>query len=97
MHTTPPFFAMALMTSSGMFRTMGVTPFAEEWDASTGAALSSTASSTALSEMCDTSTIIPIRFISRTSSRPSFDSPLWVSPSVIESAKALDLKWASVM
>ena len=48
----------------------GVTPFAEEWDASTGAALSSTASSTALSEMCDTSTIIPIRFISRTSSRP---------------------------
>lgn len=43
------------------------------------------------------STIIPRRFISRTTSRPNGESPLWTAWSVAESAQLLVLKCARVM
>jgi hypothetical protein len=79
--TTPPFFAIRFNKSSGMLRGTSLNARAEEWEAMIGAFETSSASLIVSSETCDTSTSIPRRFISRTTSRPkSFRPPCFFCP-----------------
>lgn len=70
--TTPPFAATARAISSLMLRSKsGVKWRNAEWLAITGTRLSAIASFADASPRWDTSTMIPTRFISRTTSRPN--------------------------
>ena len=80
--TTPPFSATLRIISSSMLRSQpGVKLRHEECEAMTGAVVSSMTCQKASSEMCETSTITPWRFISATTSRPNGLSPFQVRSS----------------
>lgn len=95
MHTPPP-RAVASSTSSGAFRGLSVTARAELWLKTTGASLTSSASRIVSADTCERSTIIPRRFISRTTSRPNSVSPPATGASVAESAHGVFALWVSV-
>src|SRR5262252_100493 len=102
MSITPPFLAKARIMSSVMLRPAFEIARHEEWDAKTGAVLTSRASQNVLSATCEISTIMPRRFISRTTSLPKSVRPLWcailvslISPE--ESAHSLVLDQVNVM
>ncbi len=48
-------------------------------------------------ETCEMSTIMPIRFISRTTSSPKFVRPPCLASSVAESAQSIVSAWVRVM
>ena len=73
--TTPPFAATALICSSVMLRGMFESARQEECDAKTGAFETARTSAIVSSETCETSTSMPSRFISRTTSRPKSVRP----------------------
>src|SRR3954467_12874840 len=75
--TTPPFFVIAFNISSVMLRGALVSARADECDAMIGALLVAIASQKVWSETCEMSTIMPRRFISRTTFFPKSVSP-WV-------------------
>ena len=68
--TTPPLAPIRRMWSSVRLRGRLASARHEECDAKIGAREVSSASSIVSSETCETSTIIPRRFISRTTARP---------------------------
>lgn len=84
--TTPSFLAIARSMSSVMLRGAFEIARADEWDATTGARVVSSASKNVLSETCEMSTIIPRRFSSRTTSLPNDVRPSWAGASPDESA-----------
>ncbi len=57
------------------------TPRADEWENITGASLRRSTCAITESDTCEMSTIIPSRFISRTTSRPNGVRPWWLSES----------------
>ena len=59
-----------LRTSSGTFRATSWTALAEEWDQMTGALECNIACVAVISDVCDRSTNIPMRFISSISLNP---------------------------
>ena len=73
--TTPPFAAIARICSSVRLRGMFESARHEECDAKTGAFETSSTSAIVSSETCETSTSIPSRFISSTTSRPKSVRP----------------------
>ena len=95
--TMPPFRATASSISSLMFRGLSTKARADEWEAMKGARVAFKASQNVSSEAWETSTIIPRRFISRTTSRPNSVSPPWRGSSLEESAQPLVLLHVSVM
>ena len=70
---------------------------AEECEAMTGAVLIASTSSNVASETCEMSTIMPRRFISRTTSRPKSLRPALLGVSVDESAQSTFTLCVSVM
>ncbi len=95
--TTPPLAGTRRRTSSGTFRGTSQRARVEEWEKMTGASLASRASCMVDGATCERSTSIPIRFISRTTSRPKAERPSWRGASVAESAQSLVLLWVRVM
>lgn len=95
--TTPRFAAMARRRSSGRLRGCSARAKAELWEAMIGAWDTRRASSTVSRETWETSTSIPRRFISRTTSSPKGLSPPCLGASVDESAQAVVSEWVSVM
>src|SRR5882724_10627481 len=100
--TTPSFFAMARIISSVRLRGAAVSARTDECEAMIGDVDVLITSQNVLSETCDTSTIIPNRFISRTTSRPNSLNPLWwgtlASPrSPEESAHSFEFDQVSVI
>ena len=93
---TPPPRAACSSTSSGTLRGLSATARAELWLKITGASLTSSAARIVSAETCERSTIIPIRFISRTTSRPNAVSPPATGRSVAESAQGVFALWVSV-
>ena len=75
---------------------------AEEWEAITGRVVTASTSRTVSSATCEMSTIIPRRFISRTTSRPKSVRPP-CTPAIgpnnppEESAQSVCLVWVRVM
>ena len=69
----------------------------DECEAMTGTVVSAMTSAKVLSATCEMSTIMPSRFISRTTSLPKSVRPLCFGVSVDESAQLLFLKCVSVM
>lgn len=63
---------------------------------STGRAVTSRAASIVSADTCERSTIMPMRFISRTTSRPNSVSPRASGESVAESAQPTFLAWVRV-
>ena len=92
----PPLSASRARTSSGTLRGWSQTAYAEEWLKITGAAAVSSASRITSWLTWERSTSIPIRFISRTTSRPKSLSPRSAGSSVAESAQGTLSLWASV-
>jgi hypothetical protein len=88
MHT-PPFAGSAASTSSGTLRGWSVTARQDECVNSTGARVVASASRMVVAATCERSTITPIRFISRTTSRPNALSPPWTGSSVAASAHSV--------
>ena len=74
---TPPFFATRFRTASETLRVWSLRARAEECDAITGAVVMSSTSFITFSETCEISINIPSLFISRTTSLPKSDSPLF--------------------
>jgi hypothetical protein len=62
----------------------------------TGEVVVASASRIVSADTCDRSTTIPIRFISRTTSRPKSESPPSTGTSVAESAHGTLSLWVSV-
>src|SRR5579864_3924424 len=96
--TTPPFFASATIISSVMLRGTLDSARQEECEANGGALLTSNASQKVLSATWEISTIIPSRFISRTTCLPKSVNPLWCSTPALsmspdESDQLLVLEW----
>src|SRR5437899_1751306 len=86
--TTPPVFASATIMSSVRLRGTLVIARQAECVATTGFVEVLTMSQNVLSETCDTSTIIPRRFISRTTCFPkSFKPRVWPTASPDEPAQ----------
>ena len=75
--TTPPLAPMRRMWSSVRLRGRLASARQEEWDAKMGAREVSSTSSIVSSDTCEMSTIMPMRFISRTTERPKSLSPWW--------------------
>ena len=101
---TPPFSFSARSCSSSMLRGWSASARVLEWLAITGALETRTACIIAALEMCETSTMMPSRFISATTCSPNSLSPSCsASPSprfsrgVAESAMSLWPPCASVM
>src|ERR1700722_10399456 len=99
---TPPFLASAAIISSVMLRGTLQSARQEECEAMIGALLTASASQNVLSAVCEISTIIPSRFISRTTCLPNGVRPLWCSIPALsispeESAQLLVLVWVRVM
>ena len=88
--------AIRSSTSSGALRGLSVTARAELWLKITGASATSSAARIVSAETCERSTIIPIRFISRTTSRPKAVNPPTAGRSVAESAHGVFALWVSV-
>ena len=95
--TTPLLSATALAMSSVMLRGWSTRARIDECDAMTGFSVIAMTSQNTLSEAWETSTIMPRRFISATTSRPKSLSPSWRAASVAESAQLWVLKWVSDM
>jgi hypothetical protein len=92
----PPLPASRASTSSGTLRGWSHTSYAEEWLKITGAVAVSRASRIVAWLTWERSTIIPIRFISRTTPRPSSLRPPSTGSSVAESAHGTLSLWVSV-
>ncbi len=92
----PPLPASRARTSSGTLRGWSVTARAEEWEKITGASVTSRAARIVVAATWERSTIIPSRFISRTTSTPNADSPPTPGSSVAESAHGVLSLWVSV-
>jgi hypothetical protein len=88
MHT-PPLADSAASTSSGTLRGWSVTARQDECVKTTGRALVARASRMVVAATWERSTSIPIRFISRTTSRPNSVSPPCAGSSVAESAHSV--------
>jgi hypothetical protein len=73
--TTPPPAATRRICSSVRLRGMAESARQDECDAKTGAREVSKTSAMVSSETCEMSTIMPIRFISRTTARPKSVRP----------------------
>jgi hypothetical protein len=95
--TTPPSCGISRSTLSGTLRACPVTARAEEWEKITGASDTRMASSMVSSETWLRSTIIPSRFISRTTASPNGDSPPHFGASVALSAQVVVREWVRVM
>ncbi len=95
MHT-PPLSASLPSTSSGTLRGWSVSARADEWEKITGASVASSAARIVVAATWERSTIIPSRFISRTTSTPNADSPPTPGSSVAESAHGVLSLWVSV-
>ena len=95
--TTPPFAFIFARTASGTLRGWSQTARAEEWEKTTGASETRSASSIVSSETWERSTSIPSRFISRTTSSPKRVRPPWRGASVAESAQSRVFPWVRVM
>ena len=94
---TPPLPASEASTSSGTLRGWSQTARAELWLKIAGAVATASASRITSAETCERSTNMPIRFISRTTSRPKSESPPSTGSSVAESAQGTFSLWVSVM
>ena len=92
----PPFPGMRARMSSGTLRGWSHTARADEWLKMIGAAEVSSASAIVSAETCEQSTSMPMRFISRTTSRPNGERPPWRGASVAESAQPVVAEWVSV-
>ena len=92
----PPLSASRASTSSGTLRGWSHTAYAEEWLKTTGAVAVSSASRMTSWLTWERSTSMPIRFISRTTSRPKSLSPPSTGSSVAESAHGTLSLWVSV-
>jgi len=78
---TPPFFVRALSCSSVRLRSTSDIALLPECDAMMGALVMAMMSQNDFSAMCDTSIIMPRRFISATTCLPRGDSPSpWRKP-----------------
>ena len=86
---TPPLAGNAASTSSGTLRGVSHRASAEEWLKMTGASVVSSASRIVVAATWLRSTIIPRRFISRTTSRPNSLRPPTTGTSVAESAQGV--------
>ena len=95
--TTPPLRAMRRRMESGTLRTWSVSARAEECEKITGASVTSSTALIAAGDTCEMSTIIPSRFISRTTSRPNGESPPCRGMAVAASAQSVLAKCVSVM
>ncbi len=93
----PPFFAIARNWSSLRLRGTSVRARALECVATTGAKVTSSTSRNVFSETCETSIIMPSRFISRITSRPKCVRPLCSGLPAHESAQSLWLAQVRVM
>ena len=62
-----------------------------------GAVVVASASRIVVAATCERSTSIPMRFISRTTSRPNAVSPPWAGSSVAASAHSVFRLWVRVM
>src|SRR5438270_3376399 len=101
--TTPPFLVMAFSISSVMLRGALVSARADEWEAMIGAFVVAIVSQKVWSDTCEMSTIMPIRFISKTTFLPNSVIP-WVDgviPGVTtlpdDSANSFEFDQLSVM
>ncbi len=95
--TIPPFAFTAGSTLSGTLRGCGLTARTPEWLNITGACEVSSASFIVASLTWLRSTIMPMRFISRTTCRPKSVSPSCAGASVAASAQLRFFEWVSVM
>ncbi len=95
--TTPPSSDIARSTLSGTLRGWSVTARADEWEKITGASDTRMASTMVSSETWLRSTIMPMRFISRTTSSPNGDRPPHFGASVALSAQVVVFEWVRVM
>ncbi len=77
-------------------RGLSVTARAELWLKIAGASATASASRIVSAETWERSTIIPMRFISRTTSRPKAVSPPATGRSVAESAHGVFALWVRV-
>ena len=73
--TTPPALAMATICSSVKLRGLSVSARHDECDANGGALPTASTSRSVSGETCETSTAMPSRFISATTSLPNAVSP----------------------
>ena len=96
---TPPFFASALIWSSSRFRSAFATVMQPECEAIIGAFDAAMTSQNDFAAMCDTSTMMPRRFISATTFLPNGERPLCSGGvvSLDESQIWLCPLWLSVM
>ena len=95
--TTPPFFGTRARIESGTLRGKSTRARDDECEKMTGDSVTSRASLITPGDTCDRSTIMPIRFISRTTSRPNAVSPPWAGLSSAASAQSSVTLWVSVM
>jgi hypothetical protein len=93
----PPLAGSDASTSSGMLRGWSQTAREDEWEKSTGARLTRSASRMVSGATCDRSTSMPSRFISRTTSSPKRVRPCAAGSSVAESAHGVLWLWVRVM
>lgn len=84
---TPPLAGSWASTSSGMLRGWSCTAREEECEKITGAWLTRSAARMVSGEVCERSTSMPSRFISRTTSSPNRVRPPATGSSVAESAQ----------
>jgi len=87
--------ASAWIIASVMFRGCPEIARHEECEAKSGARLTASASQNVLSAECETSTITPSRFSSRTTSLPNSVSPSCLGLSFEESAQVVLIEWVS--
>ena len=95
--TIPPSSGIIRSTRSGTLRGWAVIARAEEWEKMTGASDTRMASSMVSSDTWLRSTIMPRRFISRTTSSPKGLRPPHLGASVALSAQVVVLEWVRVM
>ncbi len=93
---TPPRPAIVSRTSSGTLRGESHTARADEWLKITGASLVASAARIVVGATWLRSTIIPSRFISRTTSWPKAVRPPTAGSSVAESAQGTLSLWVRV-
>ena len=92
----PPLAGSLPRIASGTLRGTSHTARADEWLKMIGAAEVSRASAIVAGDTCEQSTSIPMRFISRTTSRPKGARPPWRGASVAESAQSVVALWVRV-
>ncbi len=94
--TSPPFRGRRARIESGTFRGWSTSARAAEWEKITGASETSSAALITAGEVCERSTSIPSRFISRTTSRPKGVSPPCRAESSAASAQSVVTLWVRV-